>query len=155
MLDEYVQNILNFKIKTLNFAILEAVPISEHQEIETKNTELEQTNLKLRHEVEQLKEVALISMNQHQNLEDQLNDQSTEIQNLREQMTELESKDDSKANLAQLHRLVTRIQVSPLQSSHIYHFSFIKSIDHISFSRILNYMTVRKLDYFSFSGNYE
>lgn len=155
MLDEYVQNILNFKIKTLNFAILEAVPISEHQEIETKNTELEQTNLKLRHEVEQLKEVALISMNQHQNLEDQLNDQSTEIQNLREQMTELESKDDSKANLAQLHRLVTRIQVSPLQSSRIYHFSFIKSIDHISFSRILNYMTVRKLDYFSFSGNYE
>ncbi|CAH8640430.1 unnamed protein product [Schistosoma bovis] len=98
--------------KILRQELTKAVPISEHQEIETKNTELEQTNLKLRHEVEQLKEVALISMNQHQNLEDQLNDQSTEIQNLREQMTELESKDDSKANLAQLHRLVTRIQIS-------------------------------------------
>ncbi|CAH8656187.1 unnamed protein product [Schistosoma haematobium] len=98
--------------KILRQELTKAVPISEHQEIETKNTELEQTNLKLRHEVEQLKEVALISMNQHQNLEDQLNSQSTEIQNLREQMTELESKDDSKANLAQLHRLVTRIQIS-------------------------------------------
>ncbi|CAH8621514.1 unnamed protein product [Schistosoma intercalatum] len=98
--------------KKLRQELTKAVPISEHQEMETKNTELEQTNLKLRHEVEQLKEVALISMNQHQNLEDQLNSQSTEIQNLREQMVELESKDDSKANLAQLHRLVTRIQIS-------------------------------------------
>ncbi|CAH8613339.1 unnamed protein product [Schistosoma mattheei] len=98
--------------KKLRQELTKAVPISEHQEMETKNTELEQTNLKLRHEVEQLKEVALISMNQHQNLEDQLNSQSTEMQNLREQMTELESKDDSKANLAQLHRLVTRIQIS-------------------------------------------
>ncbi|CAH8660362.1 unnamed protein product [Schistosoma rodhaini] len=98
--------------KNLRQELTKAVPISMHQEIETKNTELQQTNLKLRHEVEQLKEVALISMNQHQNLEDQLNSQSTEIQNLREQMTELESKDDSKSNLARLHRLVTRIQIS-------------------------------------------
>ncbi|CAI2734194.1 unnamed protein product [Schistosoma spindalis] len=98
--------------KKLRHELTKAVPISVHHEIETKNAELEQTNLKLRHEVEQLKEVALISMNQHQNLEDQLNSQSTEIQTLREQMTELESKDDSKANLAQLHRLVTRIQIS-------------------------------------------
>ncbi|CAH8566373.1 unnamed protein product [Schistosoma turkestanicum] len=92
--------------------LTKAVPISVHQEIETQNTELEQTNLKLRHEIEQLKEVALISMNQHQNLEDQLSSQSIEIQNLREQVTELESKDDSKADLARLHRLVTRIQIS-------------------------------------------
>ncbi|VDP98366.1 unnamed protein product [Trichobilharzia regenti] len=90
----------------------QAVPISIHRELETKNTELEQADLKLRHEIDQLKEVTLISMNQHQNLEDQQNNQMIEIKNLREQMSELESKDDSRANLARLHRLVTRMQVS-------------------------------------------
>nr|CAH8873522.1 unnamed protein product [Trichobilharzia regenti] len=89
-----------------------AVPISIHRELETKNTELEQADLKLRHEIDQLKEVTLISMNQHQNLEDQQNNQMIEIKNLREQMSELESKDDSRANLARLHRLVTRMQIS-------------------------------------------
>ncbi|CAH8617612.1 unnamed protein product [Heterobilharzia americana] len=92
--------------------LAKAVPILVHRDLEKRNTELEQTNLKLLHEIEQLKEVALISMNQHQNLEDQLNSQTIEIQNLREQVVELESKDDSRANLARLHRLVTRMQIS-------------------------------------------
>ncbi|TNN17756.1 Centrosomal protein [Schistosoma japonicum] len=92
--------------------LAKAVPLSVHQETEIRNTELEEINLKLRHEIEQLKEVALISMNQQQNFENKQNSQLIEIQNLREQMAELESKDDSKANLARLHRLVTRMQIS-------------------------------------------
>ncbi|KAK4475909.1 hypothetical protein MN116_001153 [Schistosoma mekongi] len=92
--------------------LAKAVPLSVHQETEIRNTELEEINLKLRHEIEQLKEVALISLNQQQSFENKQNSQEIEIQNLREQMAELESKDDSKANLARLHRLVTRMQIS-------------------------------------------
>ncbi|CAL8075508.1 unnamed protein product [Calicophoron daubneyi] len=92
--------------------LAEAVPRSLHSEMEKQLQELEKTNLKLRHEIDQLKEVAVISVAQTQNFEDQQVRREVEAESLRQQLIELESKDDQNATLASLHRHLTRLQIS-------------------------------------------
>ncbi|KAF6770791.1 hypothetical protein AHF37_11027 [Paragonimus kellicotti] len=73
---------------------------------------MEVANMKLRHEVDQLREVALISVAQTKNFEDQQITREIEAESLRQQLLDLEAKDDQRAAMARLHRLLTQLQIS-------------------------------------------
>ncbi|KAG5442775.1 Centrosomal protein of 290 kDa [Clonorchis sinensis] len=89
-----------------------AVPDSVHQTWEKRSRVLERENLKLHHENEQLKEVAVISLAQLQNAEQQQATRDLELESLRKQLVELEAKDDGTAKMVRLHRMITQLQIS-------------------------------------------
>lgn len=91
--------------------LLDALPKNVQKELENKCSELEELNLKLRHENEQLKEIVNISVAQSQNIEDQIAEKSLEIQALRDHVTDLESKEETSNALSKVHRMLTRVQV--------------------------------------------
>ncbi|CAH8490638.1 unnamed protein product [Dicrocoelium dendriticum] len=92
--------------------LADAVPRSVTCAMEKRVEELELANISLRHEMEQLKEIALISVFQTQNIEQQNKAHELEVETLRQQLEELESKDEHSAVVARLHRQVTGLQIS-------------------------------------------
>ncbi|OON15652.1 hypothetical protein X801_08540 [Opisthorchis viverrini] len=94
-----------------NSELTEAAPDSVHQTWKKRSRVVERENLKLRHENEQLKEVAVISLAQIQNAEQQQATKDLELESLRKQLVELEAKDDGTAKMVRLHRMITQLQV--------------------------------------------
>ncbi|THD21890.1 hypothetical protein D915_007491 [Fasciola hepatica] len=91
--------------------LAEAVPRETYTKTEALLRAAQTENLNLRHEMEQLKEIALISVSQNQTFEEHQSSRDIEAESLRQQLIAVESKDDDRANLARLHRQLTRLQV--------------------------------------------
>ncbi|TPP62731.1 hypothetical protein FGIG_10446 [Fasciola gigantica] len=92
--------------------LAEAVPRETYTKTEALLRAAQTENLNLRHEMEQLKEIALISVSQNQTFEEHQSSRDIEAESLRQQLIAVESKDDDRANLARLHRQLTRLQIS-------------------------------------------
>ncbi|KAF8570529.1 hypothetical protein P879_01384 [Paragonimus westermani] len=90
----------------------DAIPKAVSSALEKKLEQMELANMKLRHEADQLKEVALISVAQTKNFEDQQTTREIEAESLRQQLLDLEAKDDQRAAMARLHRFLTQLQIS-------------------------------------------
>lgn len=93
--------------------LIEVVPREIYSKTEALLKAAKEDILKLRHEMEQLKEIALISVSQNQTFEEHQAARDIEAESFRQQLIAIESKDDDRANLARLHRQLTRLQVNP------------------------------------------
>ncbi|KAF7262529.1 hypothetical protein EG68_00180, partial [Paragonimus skrjabini miyazakii] len=92
--------------------LADATPKTVSSALEKKLEQMEIANMKLRHEADQLREVALISVAQTKNFEDQQTTREIEAESLRQQLLDLEAKDDQRAAMARLHRFLTQLQIS-------------------------------------------